>query len=136
LLAEVDAVIATAAVSDFRPRGRLPHKGKKTEIGLEWAMERTPDVLATLSRERRPGTVMVGFAAETEDVETHGAAKRKDKGLDWVVANRVSSESGFGDLPYEASVIGPKGVEVVLTDKAAVARAVLDRIRWRKRGRA
>lgn len=134
VLPGVSAVVATAAVSDFRPQAPLPHKGKKAEIGLTWTMERTPDILATLSARRRPGTVMIGFAAETEAVEAHGASKREEKGLDWVVANQVGPGSGFGDLPYEAMVIGPRGVEVVLTDKAAVARAVLDRIRWRRSG--
>lgn len=135
VLPKANAVVATAAVSDFRPRDPLAHKGKKAELGLCWAMERTPDVLLTLSQNRRPGTIIVGFAAETEAVEEGARAKREAKGLDWVVANRVGPDAGFGTLPYEATVIGPGGVEVVLTDKAAVARAVLDRIHWRRSGR-
>jgi len=90
----VDAAIMVAAVADWRPakvaREKLKKKaGEQREI----AVEETPDILATLSKagKKRP-TLVIGFAAETENVEAHARAKIAKKGCDWIVANDVSGD--------------------------------------------
>ena len=86
-----------AAVADFRPEAMPPRQaeeGRRHPRGL--ALEPTPDILAELG-ERPTASVLVGFAAETTDVEAHGRAKLARKGADLVVANEVGREgTGFG----------------------------------------
>jgi phosphopantothenoylcysteine decarboxylase/phosphopantothenate--cysteine ligase len=96
----VDAFVATAAVSDYRPQTRAPQKRKKTEGAEELILVRTPDVLLEASKkvsraERRP--ILIGFAAETERVVEHANLKLQKKNLDWIVANDVARPgAGFG----------------------------------------
>ncbi len=93
-----DAAVFAAAVADWRMAEDRPQKMKKDGSGkmphLEFA--ENPDILATVSQmsEGRPALV-VGFAAETEDVVAHATAKRARKGCDWIVANDVSPETGI-----------------------------------------
>lgn len=92
-----DAAVFAAAVADWRVASASDRKLKKSKDGLpvlEFA--ENPDILAGVSqmREGRPGLV-VGFAAETDDVEAHATAKRARKGCDWIVANDVSPETGI-----------------------------------------
>ncbi len=128
LLPEVDAVVATAAVSDFRPKTALSTKAHKDELGFAWEMERTPDVVSELVRRKRGATKMIGFAAETDKLVQSGQKKLRDKGLDWVVANAVGPTQGFADLPYRATIIGGQGVEEIVEGKEATAQAVLNRL--------
>lgn len=93
----VDAAVFAAAVADWRVATASDRKLKKSKDGLpvlEFA--ENPDILAGVSQmtEGRPGLV-VGFAAETDDVEVHATAKRMRKGCDWIVANDVSPETGI-----------------------------------------
>ncbi|MBX5484509.1 MAG: bifunctional phosphopantothenoylcysteine decarboxylase/phosphopantothenate--cysteine ligase CoaBC, partial [Myxococcaceae bacterium] len=90
---QCDVLIAAAAVSDFRPATRSAQKVKKTDQGETLSLVRTPDVLLEASRrvaqkDSRP--LLVGFAAETEDVERHAREKLTKKSLDWIVANDVT----------------------------------------------
>jgi phosphopantothenoylcysteine decarboxylase/phosphopantothenate--cysteine ligase len=92
-------------------------------------LEPTPDILAGLGARKRPGQVLVGFAAETDDVVTNATRKLRRKNLDLIVANDVSAPGvGFGHDTNAVTVIGPDGplLAVALTDKRAVAAAVLD----------
>ena len=114
--AEADAVVMAAAVADFRPRDTSATKIKKgagepTEI----ALVRNPDVLAELAAppRRRPGQVVVGFAAETGDAEgdvlAHGRAKLARKGCDLLVVNEVGAAghpTGFEGTQNAAVVLG------------------------------
>lgn len=97
VLAEADAAdvyIGAAAVADFRPRGVAEDKIKKTQDGLTLALERTPDILAELgARPQRP--LLVGFAAETRDVEAYARDKLARKNLDLIAANQVGEGRGF-----------------------------------------
>jgi phosphopantothenoylcysteine decarboxylase / phosphopantothenate---cysteine ligase len=91
-----DLVVMAAAVADFRPRRPAPHKIKK-ERGLATIdLEENPDILAG-ARELSPGAVLVGFAAETEDLERNARAKLASKGADFLVANDVSR----ADIAFE-----------------------------------
>ncbi len=96
--------IATAAVSDFRPVERFANKVKKGDEPATIALERTPDLLAELGA-RKNGTFLVGFAAETNDVETYGRDKLVKKQLDAIAVNDVSGERGFGTGPNELVVL-------------------------------
>ncbi len=86
-----DAVVMAAAVADFRPSGYQGSKIKKAEGGRAGAdpAREEPDILAELGRDRRPGQVIVGFAAETDDVLANGRAKLARKGSDLLVVNQV-----------------------------------------------
>ena len=94
--AEADAVVATAAVADFRPAAAAEHKQKKDAAPLTLELERTTDILAELGAAKGE-RLLIGFAAETQDVLEAAAGKLAAKNLDLVVANDVSEPGlGFG----------------------------------------
>lgn len=90
-----DILIMSAAVSDVRPKKCATGKIKKNDIDLHPELERTPDILATLSKSKSH-QILIGFAAETNDVITYAIGKLKQKNLDAIVANDVSQQNiGF-----------------------------------------
>jgi phosphopantothenoylcysteine decarboxylase/phosphopantothenate--cysteine ligase len=126
-----DVVVMAAAVADFRPAATSERKLKKTEGVPEIVLEATTDILAALGARKRPGQVVVGFAAETDDVVVNATAKLERKGADLVVANDVSAPStGFEHDTNEVVIVGRGGLghHVPLADKRAIARAVLDAV--------
>lgn len=128
--ADADAVVMAAAVADFRPAGYQGSKIKKTE-GAEpepIRLVKNPDILAELGRERRPGQVVVGFAAETDDVLANGRAKLARKGSDLLVVNQVGADLTFGRPDNAAVILGADGsrAEVPRGAKEALADAVWD----------
>jgi len=129
---EQDLLVAAAAVSDYRPRESLASKKKKTDGAESLELDRTTDILATLGdrlagRPRSP--VLVGFAAETEDVVPNAREKLRRKRCDLVVANAVGAPgAGFGSDRNRVSLVGPAAVEEVEGTKGAVADLILDRI--------
>ncbi len=134
---DADAVVMAAAVADFRPAGVSDHKIKKTDDGGAPAVElvRNPDVLAELSGERRrPGQVVVGFAAETGDasgdVLAHARAKLARKGCDLLVVNEVGLTKTFGADTSSAVILDRDGGERAVPEgpKSVLAHAVLDEI--------
>ncbi|MFE6776057.1 bifunctional phosphopantothenoylcysteine decarboxylase/phosphopantothenate--cysteine ligase CoaBC [Streptomyces sp. NPDC057702] len=128
---EADVVVMAAAVADFRPAVYATGKIKKRD-GQEpepIALVRNPDILAELSAERaRPGQVVVGFAAETDDVVANGRAKLARKGCDLLVVNEVGEHKTFGSEENEAVVLGADGSEtpVPYGPKEALAETVWD----------
>ncbi|MEU7431575.1 bifunctional phosphopantothenoylcysteine decarboxylase/phosphopantothenate--cysteine ligase CoaBC [Streptomyces sioyaensis] len=112
--AEADAVVMAAAVADFRPAVYTTGKIKKID-GQEpepVTLVRNPDILAELSGERaRPGQVVVGFAAETDDVLANGRAKLARKGCDLLVVNEVGEHKAFGSAGNEAVILAADGTE-------------------------
>ncbi|MFF2955821.1 bifunctional phosphopantothenoylcysteine decarboxylase/phosphopantothenate--cysteine ligase CoaBC [Kitasatospora sp. NPDC057965] len=128
---EADAVVMAAAVADFRPAVYAAGKIKKVE-GVEPApveLVRNPDVLAELSAHRtRSGQLVVGFAAETDDVLANGRAKLARKGCDLLVVNEVGGGKAFGQDVNEAVVLGIDGSEtpVPVGPKEALADVVWD----------
>ncbi|RDD88890.1 bifunctional phosphopantothenoylcysteine decarboxylase/phosphopantothenate--cysteine ligase CoaBC [Streptomyces parvulus] len=112
--ADADAVVMAAAVADFRPAAYATGKIKKKD-GQEpapIALVRNPDILAEISGSRaRSGQVVVGFAAETDDVLANGRAKLKRKGCDLLVVNEVGERKTFGAEENEAVVLGADGTE-------------------------
>jgi phosphopantothenoylcysteine decarboxylase/phosphopantothenate--cysteine ligase len=87
-----DVFIAVAAVADFRPKVAAGEKLRKSAVAEGMTLELVPtvDILKTLAGRKRPGQVVVGFAAETHDLETSGLRKLAEKNLDLIVANDVS----------------------------------------------
>ncbi len=83
-------VVMAAAVADYRPKTRFAGKLKKGEGGLTLELERTEDILAALGKGKQPGQKLVGFAAETDNVEHNAQEKLKRKNLDFIAANDVS----------------------------------------------
>lgn len=130
-----DVVIMSAAVADFRPTEVASGKRKKDQWGdaPAIALTRTRDVLADLGRARkgrRP--VLVGFAAETEDLVGYARGKLRDKGCDLIVANDVSAtDAGFEVDDNRVTLVGPGDAldALPLLSKDAVAHRVLDRVR-------
>ncbi|GAA4927824.1 bifunctional phosphopantothenoylcysteine decarboxylase/phosphopantothenate--cysteine ligase CoaBC [Streptomyces coeruleoprunus] len=112
--ADADAVVMAAAVADFRPATYAEGKIKKKE-GEEpapVALVRNPDILAEISADRpRPDQVVVGFAAETDDVLAHGRDKLRRKGCDLLVVNEVGERKTFGSEENEAVILGSDGTE-------------------------
>jgi phosphopantothenoylcysteine decarboxylase/phosphopantothenate--cysteine ligase len=128
---QADVVVMAAAVADFRPAASLPSKIKKADGAPEVVLEPTTDILAELGARRRPGQVLVGFAAETDDLRANASDKLARKGIDLIVANDVSAAGvGFEHDTNAVVILGADGSadEVPLSDKRAVARAILDRI--------
>jgi phosphopantothenoylcysteine decarboxylase/phosphopantothenate--cysteine ligase len=132
----VDAAIFAAAVADWRTAGEAGQKMKKDGGALPaLALVENPDILATVSKlgNWRPRLV-VGFAAETENVVAYAQAKRARKGCDWIVANDVSKASGIaggvmGADENAVHLITEDGVEDWPTaSKAEVARRLVARI--------
>jgi len=124
-----DVIVMAAAVADFRPVAAAPSKIKKQGGVPAIELEPTPDILAGLGARKRPDQVLVGFAAETDDVEAHAADKLSRKGLDLIVANDVSAAGvGFEHDTNAVTLLDADGLrrEVTLTSKRAVAAAILD----------
>ena len=127
--ADVDAVVATAAVSDFRPVAPVEHKLKKDVASLTIELERTPDILAELGASK-DGRLLVGFAAETQGVLDAAAGKLSAKNLDLVVGNDVSVEGlGFGSDTNRVWLVSADGAEELpIQTKTSIARELWDRI--------
>lgn len=92
-----DLTILCAAVADYRPKFYSASKLKKQEGGMLLELERTEDIALTLGKLKKPGQLLAGFAAETDEVEQNALKKLKSKNFDWIAANRVGIPgSGFG----------------------------------------
>ena len=128
---DADVVVMAAAVADFRPVEPAVNKIKKADGVPTVTLEPTVDILAGLGRTKRPGQVIVGFAAETDDVVGNAASKLAAKNLDLIVANDVSAPgAGFQHDTNAVTIVSADGLvhTVPLSDKRAVARAVLDAV--------
>ncbi|MCH3755938.1 hypothetical protein LZC13_09975, partial [Campylobacter coli] len=98
-----------AAVADWRVEA-APHKVKKGDAPPVLTLTENVDILATLAKSPRRPLLVVGFAAETQDVLDHAAAKRVRKGADWIVANDVSGDV-FGGTTNTVHLVTAGGVE-------------------------
>jgi phosphopantothenoylcysteine decarboxylase/phosphopantothenate--cysteine ligase len=125
-----DAVVMAAAVADFRPEGYQGLKIKKAP-GVEpepIRLVKNPDILAELGAHRHPGQVIVGFAAETDDVLANGRDKLARKGCDLLVVNQVGEDLAFGRPDNAAVVLGADGssTDIPRGAKEALAEVVWD----------
>ena len=129
--ADHDVIVMSAAVADFRPKVAADGKLKKHDGVPEIVLEPTPDILAGLGAAKRAGQVLVGFAAETDDLLANAAEKLRSKQLDLIVANDVSApQVGFAHDTNAVTLLRPDAepVEIDLASKRDVARAVIDTI--------
>jgi len=137
---EADAVVMAAAPADFRPATYATGKIKKSDDGVAPTIElvTNPDIAAELGQRKRPGQVLVVFAAETGDAEANGRAKLARKRADLIVVNEVGPDLVFGADTNTVTVIGADGSVSRLPEQAkeAVADAVWDLVVARLPGRS
>jgi phosphopantothenoylcysteine decarboxylase/phosphopantothenate--cysteine ligase len=122
--------IGAAAIADYRPAQRAVQKIKKSEESVTLTLERTPDVLANVAASRTNGMLVVGFAAETENVIDNAREKLRAKKLDAIVANDVTrSDSGFDTTTNAITIITSKNshpLELPALSKREAANRILD----------
>jgi phosphopantothenoylcysteine decarboxylase/phosphopantothenate--cysteine ligase len=126
-------VVMAAAVADYTPERRASQKVSKGDDTLTLVLKKTPDILGDLGQRRAAtgkGPLLIGFAAETENVVARARAKRERKRVDLIVANDVSGvDAGFDVENNAVTIVGPDGAEPVpLQSKARIAAAILDRV--------
>lgn len=131
--ADADAVVMAAAVADYTPEMRSAQKVPKGEGNVTLVLKRTPDILRTLGERRAVSgapAVLVGFAAETENVVARATEKLRAKQVDLIVANDVSrADAGFDVDTNEVTLVSAAGAErVPLQSKARIAAIILDRV--------
>jgi phosphopantothenoylcysteine decarboxylase/phosphopantothenate--cysteine ligase len=138
LLPSADVLIMAAAPADFRPADAATSKIKKNAAPDAIALRSTPDILSSTKSARRPGTVIVGFALETDDPLTGGRTKLAAKDLDMIVVNDATEPgAGFGVDTNRVTLLSRTGDEerLPLLSKDDVADAILDRVEALLRGR-
>jgi phosphopantothenoylcysteine decarboxylase/phosphopantothenate--cysteine ligase len=136
-IGQASVFIAAAAVADYRPMQRATEKMKKHEPTINLSLERTPDILGEVARARTNGLLVVGFAAETENVIANARAKLQSKKLDAIVANDVSRDDiGFDKDVNAITIISGDTVEPMelppMTKLAAAHRILDEVVRLRK----
>ena len=131
LLPKVDVIIKAAAVADYRPVMRQSNKIKKGDAAPSIPLERNPDILTEASTSSARPKVVVGFAAETHNLEAYAKKKLHEKRLDLLVANDVTQEgAGFGCQTNIATIFDATGHAQALPcmTKEALANRILDRV--------
>lgn len=130
LYPRVDVVVKAAAVADYRPRVSAEQKIKKNAAGLVLELEKNPDILMELGRQKKH-QLLVGFAAETEDLIKNAREKISKKNLDLLVANDVTQPgAGFGSDTNVVNILYPDGKveKLPLMDKLALSEIIWDKV--------
>jgi phosphopantothenoylcysteine decarboxylase/phosphopantothenate--cysteine ligase len=128
---DADVIVMAAAVADFRPVGVSASKIKKDAGPPKLELEATPDILAELGAKKKPGQVIVGFAAETEELVSHAQSKLERKNVDVIVANDVSApQVGFAHDTNEVTIFVADGCQrhISLRSKQQIAEEVLNTV--------
>jgi phosphopantothenoylcysteine decarboxylase/phosphopantothenate--cysteine ligase len=123
--------IGAAAVADFRPEPVAAGKVRKEEAELVIRLARNPDIIADVATHRPEGCFVLGFAAETDNLEANGREKLERKRLDGIVVNRIGFDGGaFGGDQNEVLILWPGGGREAIAQgqKSVVAAAILDRV--------
>ncbi len=129
-LEQSHVVVKVAAVSDYRPVKTEAHKIKKGQGRRQLTLERTTDILKTVGQ-RKKGQIVVGFAAETRNMEAHARKKLEEKHLDMIAANLIGPpDSGFASDTNRMTLFFADGRREILDvmDKDAAAHLILDRV--------
>ena len=113
---EVDAIVMTAAVADYRPKATEPHKMKKTDT-LTLELVKNPDILAEMGS-KKGRRVLIGFALEVQNARASAVAKYRAKNLDAIVLNRPAT---FGSETIRAEIVTEDGVVKLAASKRALA---------------
>ena len=122
-------IVMCAAVADYTPAHPINRKMKKNDGNLFLELKRTEDILKTLGERKTPGQILVGFAAETDDLESYARGKLAAKHLDWIAANDVSHPGcGFAADTNAVTLFAADGrkFELPLQGKDAVAKRMLE----------
>jgi phosphopantothenoylcysteine decarboxylase / phosphopantothenate---cysteine ligase len=131
-LADASVFIGTAAVADYRPTSSSNQKIKKTDASLTLELERTPDILRGVAAAKHAGLLVIGFAAETENLLANARQKLQTKNLDAIVANDVSRPGvGFDTNTNEVTIISrdrQAPIHVPIMPKTNVANIILDEV--------
>jgi phosphopantothenoylcysteine decarboxylase/phosphopantothenate--cysteine ligase len=128
---QVDMVIKAAAVADYRPVKKAAQKIKKEEETLVIELEKNPDILLELGRRKKPGQLLVGFAAETENLLIHARQKLAEKNLDLLVANDVTQPgAGFDEDTNIVKLIYRNGkvIDLPMMEKTELAERILEAV--------
>jgi phosphopantothenoylcysteine decarboxylase / phosphopantothenate---cysteine ligase len=128
---KADVIVMAAAVADFRPAESADQKIKKSGGAPQVILEPTVDIIAGLGAAKRADQILVGFAAETQNLAEYARDKLKRKNLDLIVANDVSAPGvGFEHETNAVTIFDAAGGEqsIALQSKSAIANAVLDRV--------
>ena len=123
---QMDYVVMAAAVSDYRVKQPHDQKIKKVAGQTGWQLDlvANPDILAQLGQTKRQ-QVLIGFAAETQNLLEHARAKLSKKGADWLIANDVSNPAiGFNSDKNQVYVLGAQGQEVLLPQQSKTSLAL------------
>ena len=123
---QMDYVVMAAAVSDYRVKQPHDQKIKKVAGQTDWQLDlvQNPDILAQLGQTKRQ-QVLIGFAAETQNLLEHARAKLSKKGADWLIANDVSNPAiGFNSDKNQVYVLGAQGQEVLLPQQSKTSLAL------------
>ena len=123
---QMDYVVMAAAVSDYRVKHPHDQKIKKVAGQTDWQLDlvANPDILAQLGQTKRQ-QVLIGFAAETQNLLEHARAKLSKKGADWLIANDVSNPAiGFNSDKNQVYVLGAQGQEVLLPQQSKTSLAL------------
>ena len=123
---QMDYVVMAAAVSDYRVKHPHDQKIKKVAGQTDWQLDlvQNPDILAQLGQTKRQ-QVLIGFAAETQNLLEHARAKLSKKGADWLIANDVSNPAiGFNSDKNQVYVLGAQGQEVLLPQQSKTSLAL------------
>jgi phosphopantothenoylcysteine decarboxylase / phosphopantothenate---cysteine ligase len=128
-LAEATVVIKAAAVADFRARAVAPGKLRR-EGSLTLELEPTEDIVAKIVAQKRPGTIVIAFAAESENLEANAHAKLIRKGADAIVANDISSPQFGFDSDHNTGVFltADRAITLEPASKRAMADRILDEL--------
>jgi phosphopantothenoylcysteine decarboxylase/phosphopantothenate--cysteine ligase len=131
-LSDASVFIGAAAVADYRPVERSSRKIKKTQSSLSLVLERTPDILRDVANAKPDGLLVIGFAAETENVLAYAREKLTAKNLDAIVANDITQDGvGFDTVTNEVTIISrdrKAPVHVPRMAKTKVANIILDEV--------
>jgi len=132
-LPRADVLVFAAAVCDFKPRDTSEQKLKRgqKEEGLEIDLTPTPDIARATIGKRKPGTLAVGFALETEDILSNARKKLKEKEFQLIVANSALEEGAGFDVPTNrVTILDTEGgiEELPVLPKEEVAEKILDRL--------
>jgi phosphopantothenoylcysteine decarboxylase/phosphopantothenate--cysteine ligase len=123
-------VIKAAAVADYRPEKTFQHKVKKEQINTQLILERNPDILLELGKRKQKGQLLIGFAAESQNLQQEGLKKLKNKNLDLIAVNNISdSNTGFEVENNQILLIGAFGAESLpYTSKLHTADLIWERV--------
>ena len=126
---DAEVIIMAAAVSDFKPANSFSQKIKKTDVSLNLALSRNPDILEWLGKHKKPGQTLIGFAMETEHLKKNALSKLERKNLDWICANSVTEGgAGFGSDTNKITLLGKKTEISYTGTKQKVANQILEKI--------